>query len=142
MPTAPFRVLFVCEHNARQSQMAEGWLRHVGGDAFLARSAGVDPLHLDPLTTRVMQEVGVDVAQQRGKNVTAFTHERFDLVVTLCDAARDLCPDVPRAPRVHHAFEDPSWLEDFDGVRDLDEYRRVRDEIGAFVRHLVAERSA
>lgn len=138
MPAPPLRVLFVCACNARQSQMAEGWLRHLGGDRYLVRSAGTEPLHLDPLATRVMQEVDVDVAAQRGKHVDAFVHETFDLVVTLCDESRGALPDLPRVGRrLHRPFEDPSWLEDFEGVRDLDEYRRVRDEIGAYVRELI-----
>jgi len=140
MPSPPIRILFVCAENACQSQMAEGLLRHLGGQRFVARSAGVRPMHLDPLATRALQEIHVEISRQRGKNIAVVLHERFDLVVTLCDESEESCPPVPRgAARRHRSFDDPSWLEDADGNPDLDEYRRIRDELGAFIRELVAE---
>jgi len=139
MSGVPRRVLFVCAANARQSQMAEGWLRLLGGARFVARSAGLDPAPLDPLATRAMQEVEIDISAQRGKSVAIYVHERFDLVVTLCDGSEGRCPPIARSAALEHrAFEDPSWFEDFDGHPDLDEYRRIRDELRAFVEELIA----
>jgi len=134
----PFRVLFVCADNAILSQMAEGFLRAHGGNRFLARSAGIRSRHLHPLATRVMQEADVDIAGQRGVGTAAFKHERFDLLVTLSDDAKAECPRIAGVVRVEHThFDDPAWLEDPDGGADMDEYRRVRDEIRAFVSVLI-----
>jgi arsenate reductase (thioredoxin) len=137
----PYRVLFVCVANSCQSQMAEGWLRHLGGDRFLARSAGTDPRHLHPLATRVMQEAGVDIGAQRGKGIEATLREKFDLCVALSEAARTACPPLPHVARVEtREFDDPTWFEDADGA-DLDEFRRLRDELRAFVEGIVAGRA-
>ncbi len=138
----PCRVLFVCVGNSCQSQMAEAWLRRLGGDRFIARSAGIAPRHLHPLATRVMQEVGVDIAAQRGKGIDAVLRERFDLCVALTSAARAACPPLPHVAR-HDTrdFDDPTWFEDsFEdgGGADIDEFRRLRDELRAFVEEIVA----
>ena len=58
------RVLFVCTHNSARSQMAEGFLRHIGGDAFEAYSAGTEPGALNPLAVEVMAEEGIDISGQ------------------------------------------------------------------------------
>src|SRR6059058_4636318 len=134
----PYRVLFLCVANSCHSQMAEGWLRHLGGDRFVARSAGTEPRHLHTLATRVMQEVGVDIGAQRGKGVDAVRREDFDLCVLLSDAARDALPPMPRVGRFEtRTFDDPTWFEDPEGA-DIDEFRRLRDELRAFVEELVA----
>jgi arsenate reductase len=134
----PYRVLFVCVANSCQSQMAEAWLRHLGADGFVARSAGIEPRHLHPLATRAMQEVGVDIAAQRGKGIEAVQRESFDLCVTLTQAARDACPPLPHVARHEtREFDDPTWFEDGGDV-DLDEFRRLRDELRGYVEELVA----
>jgi arsenate reductase len=134
----PYRVLFVCVANSCQSQMAEAWLRHIGADGFVARSAGIEPRHLHPLATRAMQEVGVDIAAQRGKGLDAVKRERFDLCVALTQAAREACPPMPHVARHEtREFDDPTWIED-EGGADLDEFRRLRDELRAYVESLVA----
>jgi arsenate reductase len=138
--TRPFRVLFVCVANSCQSQMAEAWLRHLGGDRFLVRSAGTEPRHLHPLATRAMQEAGVDIAAQRGKGIEAIQRESFDLCVALSGTARASCPPLPYVTAIEtREFDDPTWLEPDDGA-DIDEFRRLRDELRAFVEELVAAR--
>lgn len=138
----PFRILFVSSGNACRSQMAEGWARHFAPAHVVVRSAGTRPRALHPLATRVMQEAGVDIAAQRGKSVEPFVPERFDVVVTLCEAAASECPQFPNVPRrVHRAFEDPAFLAE-PGDEDIDDYRRLRDEVRQFVESLLAPRGA
>jgi arsenate reductase len=137
MPGTPVRVLFVSSGNACRSQMAEGWLRHLAPQGVVVRSGGTKPRHLHPLATRAMQEAGVDIGSQRGKSVAAFATERFDFVVTLCETAAAECPPIPNAARrLHRPFDDPAILESCDDAGDLDEYRRLRDEVRAFVEEL------
>ena len=139
MSPRPYRVLFVCRENSCQSQMAEGWMRALGGAGVMVRSAGTEPRHLHPLATAAMQEVGVDIAAQRGKGVDAVRHERFDLVVTLCDtAAGDLPPLRGTPPTRHRPVDDPTWIEDERGAV-LDEFRRTRDALRAVVESLLAD---
>jgi arsenate reductase len=135
--TRPFRVVFVCSDNSCRSQMAEGWLRHLAGAGVVARSGGADPRHVNPMATRAMQEGGVDIAGQRGKGLEAFSGERFDLAVTLCDGSRGACAEEVVAARVEHRhFEDPAWLEDPDEP-DLEPYLELRDALRAYVEELL-----
>lgn len=131
---APFRILFVSTGNSCRSQMAEAWVRHLAPAHVVARSAGTRPRHLHPLATRVMQESGVDMSAQRGKAVAPLVHERFELVVTLCETAAEECPALPLAARrVHQPFDDPALLVVDPEDEDIDAYRALRDEIRACV---------
>jgi len=135
----PYRVLFVCRENGIRSQMAEGWARALGGTRVVVRSAGTEPRHLHPLATAAMQEVGIDIAAQRGKGLDAVRHERFDVVVTLCETCVDALPPLPGAPPVRHApVDDPAWIEDEHGAV-LDEFRRARDALRAIVETLLRD---
>jgi len=123
------RVLFVCTHNSARSQMAEAYLRHLGGDAFEADSAGTEPGALHPLTVEVMAEEGIDVSGQRAKVVDDFVQQPFDYVITVCDDAREACPFFPGAARrLHWSLPDPSAAS---GSREerLSAFRAVRDEV-------------
>lgn len=133
------RVLFVCTGNSARSQMAEALLRREGGDAFQAASAGTDPRGVHPLTVRVLDEIGIDWSQARSKPMSEFLGQGFDLVVTVCDRAKEACPVVPGARRQRHwSLDDPAEATGSDEER-LAVFRRVRDEIAVAVRQLVAE---
>jgi len=135
------RVLVLCTGNSARSQMAEGWLRHLGGDRFEAFSAGTHPAsRVNPLAVKAMAEVGIDISGQYPKHLQQYLGERFDYVITVCDSANEECPFFPGAvKRIHHGFEDPS-LAPGDEAERLAAFRRARDEIGEYVRELVAGR--
>ena len=125
------RVLFVCTHNSARSQMAEGLLRHHGGDRFQAFSAGTEPGSVHPLAIRAMAEIGIDAGGQHSKSVDEFTGQAFDCVITVCDQAREACPVFPGAARqLHWSLEDPSQARGSEEER-LAAFRQVRDEIAA-----------
>jgi arsenate reductase (thioredoxin) len=129
-------VLFLCTANACRSQMAEGWLRHLHGDRLEALSAGTRPGELDARAVRVMAEAGVDISRQRSKTLVDQESRRIDLLVTVCDRARESCPVFPGVARsLHRSFADPPELAatTSDEEAALDVYRRVRDEIRDFV---------
>ena len=133
------RVLFLCTGNSCRSQMAEGWARALKGDAIEAFSAGIETHGLNPVAVRVMAEAGVDISGQRSKHVDELKGIAFDYVVTLCDHAHESCPLFPGGTRVVHVgFDDPPRLAR--GAKTeteaLDHYRRVRDEIRAYVERL------
>jgi arsenate reductase len=137
------KVLFLCTGNSCRSQMAEAWARVLRGDAIEPSSAGVDLKPLDPRAVRVMAEVGVDISGRRPKHVDELREESFDLVITVCDDARESCPVFPGAASVvHQSFEDPPRLAARATTEDeaLEHYRRIRDEIRAFVARLTANR--
>ena len=133
------KVLFLCTGNSCRSQMAEGWARALKGDAIEACSAGIETHGMNPRAVAVMAEAGVDISGQRSKNVSEFSDVEFDLVVTVCGHAHDHCPRFAgRAKVVHVGFDDPPQLaRNATSEEDtLAHYRRVRDEIRAFIEGL------
>ena len=133
------KVLFLCTGNSCRSQMAEGWARHLKSDVMEAYSAGIEPRGLDPRAVRVMAEVGIDISGQRSKDVDELKDLRFDYVVTVCDQARESCPVFPgRTTALHVGFDDPPRLarDSKNEQEALSHYRRVRDEIRAFIESL------
>jgi arsenate reductase len=133
------KILFLCTGNSCRSQMAEGWARQLKSGRIEAYSAGVDPAGLNPLAVRVMAEAGVGIENQRSKDLGGLVDAGFDYVVTVCDYARESCPVFPGDTRVVHAgFDDPPRLASSARSEEeaLPHYRRVRDEIRAFVETL------
>lgn len=131
------RVLILCTGNSCRSQMGEGWVRHDLGDRVEVHSAGTRPSTVHPLAIRVMAEAGVDISSHRSKSIEALKDLACDLVVTVCDSAREACPILPGSKRMLHlAFEDPALAGDGEGA--LPVFRRVRDEIRARLVPLVA----
>ena len=123
------RVLVLCTGNSCRSQMAEGWLRHDLGDRVEVFSAGTRPSHVHPVAVKVMAEKDVDLSGHRSKSLSEFWGEPFDLVITVCDSAREACPVFPGAAKqVHESIPDPAiWTLDEDLA--LERFREVRDLI-------------
>ena len=137
--TRKIKVLFLCTGNSCRSQMAEGWTRHLKGDAIETCSAGLETHGLNPNAVKVMAEAGVDISGHRSQHVEEFLDSGLDYVVTVCDHASETCPLFPGSAKVVHAgFDDPPKLaaETAGEEEKLDCYRRVRDEIRAFVETL------
>ena len=133
----PFRILVICTGNRARSQMAHGWLEHLGGSRVAVVSAGTVPKGVHPIAIRVMAEVGIDISAHTSDPVERYADRDFDLVVTVCDAAREQCPVFPGAKRVlHRAFEDPDY-PGLDQASFTEVFRRIRDEIGLFSRELL-----
>lgn len=124
------RVLILCTGNSCRSQMAEGWIEYLLGEAWEARSAGTDPAEgIHPLAVTVMAEVGVDISGNMPEHVEAFLHQTWDLVITVCDSAHETCPVFPGpVETLHISFPDPA---DAEGTRteQIEVFRTVRDQI-------------
>src|SRR6266550_6386094 len=120
------RVLILCTGNSARSQMAEGLLRHLGGDRFEVFSAGVEASFVRPQAIEAMKEIGIDISQHRSKSVNEFLDEDFNYVITVCDNANQRCPVFPgTVRRIHWSIDDPvvsgseeAQLEAFRGARD------------------------
>jgi len=129
-------VLFLCTGNACRSQIAEAWARHLKADVVEPYSAGTHPRGLDPLAVKVMAEVGIDMSGQPSKGIADIEHIPFDYVVTVCSDAHETCPVFPgRSQVLHVGFDDPPRLAATatSEAEALLHYRRVRDEIRAFI---------
>ena len=123
------KVLFLCTGNSARSQMAEGYLRHVASERFEAMSAGIEPKGLNPLAVEAMREIGIDISQQKSKDVVTLLGQHVPYVVTVCDHAKERCPIFPAAWKfLHWSFEDPVAAEGSHEER-LSVFRRIRDQI-------------
>ena len=135
------RVLVLCTGNSCRSQMAEGWINHLLGQRWEARSAGTRPaLAVHPLAVKVMAEAGVDISGAVPREVQPLLGEPWDLVVTVCDHAREVCPAFPRrVEQIHVSFADPSFAPGDEPER-LRAFRQTRDEIRARLLPAIEER--
>lgn len=132
------RVLILCTGNSARSQMAEGILRQDGGDQFEVHSAGVKPSIVRPEAIRAMSEIGIDISSHRSKSVDEFIGQDFDYVITVCDNANETCPVFPsQTNRIHQSFEDPPAPGAADEATTLAIFRRVREEIRAWMKEFV-----
>jgi arsenate reductase len=104
--------------------MAEGLLNTFHGDRYEAYSAGLEPTRINPYAVKVMQEIGIDISTHRSKNIKEFRGKRFDIVVTVCDQAKEACPFFPGKKVLHKGFKDPT------------KFTGTEDEISGQVRHL------
>jgi arsenate reductase len=125
----PTRVLFLCTHNSARSQMAEGYLRATGEGRFETMSAGIERRPVHPLAIRAMAEIGVDIRHHIPKLWVGLIRDRWDWVITVCDAAYEQCPTFPgRVQRAHWSLPDPSDTGG-DEEEKLAVFRKIRDEI-------------
>ena len=133
------RVLILCTGNSARSQMAEGLLRHDAGERFDVESAGTKPGIVRPEAIAVMNELGIDISGHRSKHVDEFAWQQFDYVITVCDNARESCPVFfGAAKRLHHSFDDPAAGSGSEKER-LSLFRRVRDELRAYLADFVRQ---
>jgi len=124
-------VLFVCVHNAGRSQMAAGWLRHLGGDAVEVRSAGSLPGdQINPAAVAAMAEVGIDITDQQPKLLTTEAVEASDVVITM--GCGDACPVLPGKRYLDWELEDPAG-------KGVESVRPIRDEIEGRIHGLLGE---
>ena len=133
------KILFLCTGNSCRSQMAEGWTRHLKGVQIDVWSAGIETHGLNQSAVKVMAEAGVDISGHRSKHVKEVLDIPFDYVITVCDHAKESCPIFPgTVKKIHRNFDDPPSLAKSAESEEekLNIFRRIRDEIKAFVETL------
>jgi arsenate reductase len=115
--------------------MAEGLLRHDADDLFDVESAGTKASSVRPEAIAAMREIAIDISGHRSKNVDEFAGQQFDTVITVCDHARETCPVFfGSARRLHQSFEDPPPPSAGTYEERMMVFRRVRDELRAYLR--------
>lgn len=116
--------------------MAEGWARYLKSHIADIFSAGIIAKGIDPRAVKIMAEAGIDISGQKSKTIDELESMNYDYVITLCGHAEENCPYFPgNAKRLHFGFDDPPKLAEHEISEEdaLKHYRRVRDEIKAFV---------
>jgi len=123
------KILFLCTGNSCRSQMAEGWLRVLGGDRYIACSAGIEAHGKNPRAIAVMQEAGVDISAQQSEVLNPEELDCTELLITVCGHADKHCPALPDSIcKKHWPFDDPAKAIG-DEAAMMAEFRRVRDQI-------------
>ncbi len=134
------RVIFLCTGNSCRSQMGEGLLRHIGGEAVESFSAGTKPAdRVHPLAVATMAERGIDISSHTPKVLDDFDGETFDLLITTCDSAQEECPHYSGAKeRLHWSLPDPA---DATGTEEEIRafFREVADDIERRINELLAD---
>lgn len=134
------RLLVLCTHNSARSQMAEGWLRKLAGEARLEAeiwSAGTEKTVVKPPAIEVMGEIGIDLSGHWSKTIDEIPQaDAIDAVITVCDSANDACPLFPGNTRRYHvSLPDPSG-------HDLERWRQSRDQVGRVMKVFVEQLKA
>lgn len=124
------RVMFVCKKNSRRSQMAEGFARKLGEGKIAVTSSGLATSQVDPITTQVMSEIGIDISAQTSKPLNDFNPQDYDAVISLCGCGVNLPEEW-----VLRAFQD--WQLDDPEGEPIETFRRVRDEVKELVTRLI-----
>ncbi|RSK33914.1 arsenate reductase ArsC [Hymenobacter metallilatus] len=126
-------ILVLCTGNSCRSQMLHGYLHQLLPTAQVY-SAGVETHGLNPRAVQVMAEDGIDISQHTSNLATEYAAVPFDVVVTVCDHARETCPVLPgaaTATRLHHSFPDPARATGPEEVI-LESFRATRDQIRGY----------
>lgn len=135
------KVLFLCSENSCRSQMAEGLVNHYLAGKVKAFSAGIKPSTVNPRAIQAMREMGIDIAHHRSKAVEDLSGEEFDLVITVCDQARQQCPIFPGPTQVMHlSYPDPAQASGSE-EEIMAVFRQVRDALRVNLIPLLEEKS-
>ena len=133
----PVNILFLCTGNSCRSQIAEGWVRHTGGDSVVVQSAGIEAHGKNPRAIEVMREIGIEISEQESTVVNDNMLRDADVVVTVCGHADEQCPVLPsRITKLHWPLTDPAKAT---GTEEqiMTEFRATREEIEGRVSELL-----
>lgn len=130
-------ILVLCTGNSCRSQIAEGYLKYYAGTKAKVYSAGIETHGVNPLAIETMKEDGVDISKQTSNNVNEYKDVPFDLIITVCDNAKENCPYFPsNAQHFHRDFPDPAKAT---GSKDqvLQEFRNTRELIKSYCKDFI-----
>ena len=132
-------ILVLCTGNSCRSQIAEGYLRHFAKEKARIYSAGIETHGLNPQAVETMMEDGIDISQHTSNHIDEYANIVFDLIITVCDNAKENCPYFPsNAKKIHQNFPDPSKF--IGTIEDKkSEFRRVRELIKSFSEKIISE---
>ena len=123
------KIIFICTGNACRSQIAHGLLESMAGDKFEVFSAGSNPSQLHSMSTKIMEEIGIDISHHTSDFIDDYLNTGIEIVITVCDNANEICPVFPgNVERIHWSIEDPFKGWDFDETQ-LKLFRATREEI-------------
>ena len=132
------KILVLCTGNSCRSQIAEAYLRKFAQNKAEVFSAGIEAHGLNPFAILTMKEDGIDISDQTSNTIDEYLGTQFDLIITVCDNAKERCPVFPSSAKVfHHNFPDPAKAT---GTKDeiLQQFREVREMIKEYSSKFIA----
>lgn len=134
------KILVLCTGNSCRSQIAEGFLRHFAGDKAEVYSAGIETHGVNPKAIEIMKRDGIDISGHTSNNIEEYINIDFDYVITVCDNAKESCPNFPSAAvKLHHNFPDPAKAT---GTEEqvMEAFREVREMIKEYAQNFVNDK--
>jgi arsenate reductase (thioredoxin) len=123
------KILFICTENACRSQIAHGLLNKIASLDFEVFSAGSHPSKVHPISIAVMKEIGIDISKHTSDHINDYLYKGIDIVITVCDNAKNACPTFPeKVKQIHWSIDDPFRNWNFD-LNQLRTFRETREEI-------------
>ena len=133
------KVLVLCTGNSCRSQMAEAYLKHFAAENVQVYSAGIQAHGLNLKAIQVMKEDGIDISNHTSNTIEEFSHIDFDIVITVCDHAKESCPYLPaKVISMHYNFPDPAKAKGTD-EEILNVFRDVRHQIKIFCKEFALQ---
>ncbi|MFM7667158.1 MAG: arsenate reductase ArsC [Bacteroidota bacterium] len=133
------KILVLCTGNSCRSQIAEAYLRHFADNKADIYSAGVETHGVNPKAIATMQEDGIDISKHTSNNIDEYYSIDFDIVITVCDNAKERCPFFPtKAKKFHYNFPDPAKATGTD-EEIKEQFRQVRQQIKDYCKLFVAD---
>lgn len=131
------KILVLCTGNSCRSQIMHGWLNHFGGNDVEVKSAGVETHGVNPIAIKTMAEEGINISHHTSNHVDEYIGTNFDIVITVCDSAKERCPVFPSdSIKMHHNFTDPAKAEGSD-EEVFAVFRSVRNEIRDYALNVI-----
>lgn len=134
------KILVLCTGNSCRSQIAEGFLRHFAGDKAEVYSAGIETHGVNPKAIEIMKRDGIDISGHTSNNIEEYINIDFDYVITVCDNAKESCPNFPSAAvKLHYNFPDPAKAT---GTEEqvMEAFREVREMIKEYAQNFVNDK--
>ena len=133
------KILVLCTGNSCRSQIAHGYLEHIGLDKVEVYSAGVETHGVNPMAIATMKNDGIDISNHTSNNIEEYQHIEFDYVISVCDNAKERCPIFPgKAIKLHHNFPDPAKAKGTEQEIE-NEFKRVREMIKVYCKNFLQE---
>jgi len=132
-------ILVLCTGNSCRSQIAHGYLEFFAGNKAKIYSAGIETHGVNPKAIATMKDDAIDISHHTSNNVNEYEAIYFDLIITVCDNAKENCPYFPsNAIRFHHNFPDPAKAT---GTEEevMKEFTKVREMIKTYCKNFVDE---
>lgn len=132
-------ILVLCTGNSCRSQIAHGYLEHFAGNKAKVYSAGIETHGVNPKAISIMKEDRIDISSHTSNNVDEYKNIDFDFVITVCDNAKENCPNFPtKAKKFHQNFPDPAKAK---GTEEeiMNEFRKVREQIKNYCENFIKQ---